>query len=63
MSYNESDVMGKLGTLVVESDPISGDPKYLKDLNAFGRQKPKDRCDLVKPTKSKQFKFKWKIFI
>lgn len=46
VSFNEEDIMGKLDVIKLILDPISGDAKYLKELNSLGKrkQKPKDPC-------------------
>lgn len=45
-SYNEKDVMEKLGALKVSVDPITGEAKHLKELNSMGKRRPKkvDPC-------------------
>lgn len=38
--------MGKLGVIKLTLDPVSGEAKYLKELNSLGKrkQKPQDPC-------------------
>ncbi|XP_060856065.1 uncharacterized protein LOC132933804 [Metopolophium dirhodum] len=45
-SYNEEDIMGKLDVIKLTLDPVSGEVKYLKELNSLGKrkQKPHDPC-------------------
>ncbi|XP_022175687.1 uncharacterized protein LOC111037427 [Myzus persicae] len=45
-SFNEEDIMGKLGVTKLQLDPVSGEAKYLKELNSLGKrkQKPTDPC-------------------
>jgi len=45
-SFNEEDIMGKLGVTKLTLDPVSGEAKYLKELNSLGKrkQKPQDPC-------------------
>lgn len=59
-SYNEEDIMGKIGVIKLTLDPVSGEVKYLKELNSLGkrRQKPQDPCAKdKKQTKSMRFFF------
>lgn len=55
-SYNEEDVMNKLATLKMAIDPITGELKYLNELNSLGKRKKKlDQCaSEKKSSKSKQ---------
>lgn len=56
-SYNEEDIMGKLGKVNVPIDSTTGEAKYLKELNLLGRRKPKkqDPCGSeTSSSKSKQ---------
>jgi len=60
ISFNEEDIMGKLDVIKVIIDPVSGEAKYLKELNSLGKrkQKPIDPCaNDKKQTKSMQIFF------
>lgn len=60
ISFNEEDIMGKLDVIKVIIDPVSGEAKYLKELNSLGKrkQKPIDPCaNDKKQTKSMRFFF------
>lgn len=47
--------MKKLIDLKLTIDPVTGEAKYLNELNALGRRKPKDPCPKEKKaSKSKQ---------
>jgi len=45
-SFNEQDIMGKLGITKLLLDPVSGEAKSLKELNSLGKRRPKptDPC-------------------
>lgn len=60
ISFNEEDIMGKLGVIKLTLDPVSGEAKYLKELNSLGKrkQKPQDPCaNDKKQTKSMRIFF------
>ncbi|XP_026818946.1 uncharacterized protein LOC113557570 [Rhopalosiphum maidis] len=46
LSFNGEDIKGKLDVIKVTIDPITGEAKYLKELNSLGKrkQKPIDPC-------------------
>lgn len=46
--------MKKLIDLKLTIDPDTGEAKYLNELNALGRRKPKNPCPEKKSSKSKQ---------
>jgi len=59
-SFNEEDIMGKLDVIKLTLDPVSGEAKYLKELNSLGKrkQKPHDPCAKdKKQTKSMRIYF------
>jgi hypothetical protein len=60
LSFNGEDIKGKLDVIKVTIDPITGEAKYLKELNSLGKrkQKPIDPCaNDKKQTKSISISF------
>jgi len=65
ISYNEEDTMRKLGMIKVILDPISGEVKYLKELNLLGcwekeSKNHKTRAPTIK-SKRKVYNFCYKL--
>lgn len=58
LSYNENDIMEKLGRIDLSLDPATGEVKCLKELNSLGGKKPaKPDCPVdKKSSKSKRNK-------
>lgn len=64
-SYNESEVMKKLGVLKVPLDPSTGEAKYLRELNLLGRRKSKNQnkcANIKKSSKSKENNLSFTIY-
>lgn len=55
-SYNDSDIMKKLGILKVPLDPSTGEAKYLRELNLLGRKKFNNEDKCAKSKKSSKSK-------
>lgn len=62
ISFNEKDVMEKLGILKMPADPITGEPKHLKELNSMGKRRPKKEDPCLKDKKTTKSIYKKKKF-
>lgn len=53
-SYNEEEMLEKLVVIKVPMNPITGEAKYLKDLNSLGKRKPKNQDTCAGDKKSSE---------